>query len=104
MNCAIGLLVSVNVHARPVCATTPNLGQYHLCQLLQGLEFMADNKEEQSRTLQSNVASVNEELQGIVASLHTGTHRLGLVRCGHVAAANILSECVHGLHYLPLKL
>lgn len=40
--------------------------------VLQGLEFIADNKEEQSRTLLGNVASVNEELQGISASLHTG--------------------------------
>jgi hypothetical protein len=40
--------------------------------MLQGLEFIADNKEEQSRTLLGNVASVNEELQGLAASLHTG--------------------------------
>jgi hypothetical protein len=40
--------------------------------VLQGLEFIADNKEEQSRTLLGNVASVNDELQGNIASLHTG--------------------------------
>jgi hypothetical protein len=39
---------------------------------VQGLEFIADNKEEQSRTLLGNVASINDELQGLVASLHTG--------------------------------
>jgi hypothetical protein len=44
--------------------------------VVQGLAFIADNKEEQSRTLMANVASVNEELEGIVASLHTGTCRL----------------------------
>lgn len=40
--------------------------------VFQGLEFIADNKEEQSRTLLANVAAVNDELQGIVSSLHTG--------------------------------
>ena len=39
---------------------------------VQGLEFIADNKEQQSGTLLANVASVNDELQGLVASLHTG--------------------------------
>lgn len=42
------------------------------CPLLQGLEFIADNKEEQCKTLLANVASVNEELQALMASLHTG--------------------------------
>lgn len=40
--------------------------------VFQGLEFIADNKEEQSKTLLANVAAVNDELQGIVSSLHTG--------------------------------
>ncbi len=40
--------------------------------LLQGKEFIADHKEAQSATLGANVATVNEELQGIIASLHTG--------------------------------
>jgi hypothetical protein len=53
-----------------------------LCCVLQGLEFIADNKEEQSRTLLGNVASVNDELQGIVASLHTGEVLLPLLPPG----------------------
>jgi hypothetical protein len=39
---------------------------------LQGKEFIADNKEAQSTTLAANMASVNEELRGIIDSLHTG--------------------------------
>jgi hypothetical protein len=39
---------------------------------LQGKEFIADNKEAQSTTLAANVASVNEELRGIIGSLHAG--------------------------------
>jgi hypothetical protein len=39
---------------------------------LQGKEFIADNKEAQSTTLAANVSSVNEELRGIIDSLHTG--------------------------------
>lgn len=48
---------------------------------MQSLEFIADNKEEQSRTLLGNVASVNEELQGISASLHTGALLVMKGRC-----------------------
>lgn len=41
---------------------------------MQGLEFIADNKEEQSRSLHANVSTVNDELQGIVSSLNAGVH------------------------------
>lgn len=40
--------------------------------LAQGKEFIADHKEAQSTTLAANVASVNEELHGIIDSLHAG--------------------------------
>eukprot|EP00882_Tetradesmus_deserticola_P029870 GHRQ01033497.1.p1 GENE.GHRQ01033497.1~~GHRQ01033497.1.p1 ORF type:complete len:381 (+),score=198.64 GHRQ01033497.1:102-1244(+) len=43
-------------------------------QLTEGKEFIADNKESQSTTLTANVSSVNEELRGVIDSLHTGKY------------------------------
>eukprot|EP00879_Flechtneria_rotunda_P022627 GHRR01023894.1.p1 GENE.GHRR01023894.1~~GHRR01023894.1.p1 ORF type:complete len:968 (+),score=348.72 GHRR01023894.1:492-3395(+) len=40
-------------------------------QLTEGKEFIADHKEEELTTLNANVTALNEELQGIIASLHT---------------------------------
>jgi hypothetical protein len=69
----------------------------HWC-VLQGLGFIADNKEEQSRTLMANVASVNEELEGIVASLHTGTACLKQhmqQACLSTNTHPLLLSCIH---------
>lgn len=40
--------------------------------VLQGKEFIADNKEAQAQTLATSVSAVNEDLQGVIDSLHTG--------------------------------
>lgn len=54
---------------------------------LQGKEFIADNKESQSTTLAANVSSVNEELRGIIDSLHAGEMTVS-------GAAGLLTCCI----------
>ena len=58
----------------------------------QGKEFIADNKETQSQTLAANVANVNEELQGMIDSLHTGGQPL----CSKVGLLDAVNTCSQG--------
>jgi hypothetical protein len=75
----------------------------------QGLEFIADNKEEQSKALHANVAAVNEELQALMASLTMGARvLLALVSLLpspallHNAALTGLCHSIHTPRHTPL--